>query len=487
MIQQKEKANKMKYRKLFFLIPAIALLSIPVSMAQEVWTLEECVRHAVENNVEIRSALINEELNKINTLQARHDRYPSLNASSNFGNNFGRTIDPATNQFRSQNLTFNSWSLNVSLPVFNGFAIANSIKQAELQQQASAYETKQVQDDIQLTVVTFYLNVLFAEDNLENALNQLEISTSQMERMQRMIDAGAAPRGEIFDLQVQVALDEERVVMAQNAVNQAMIQLKNLLVLDPTDDIVLDRPDLEVPESDPLLSLDFEVLYNRALETQSSIRGSELQIRAAEKGEKIAAGSMMPSLFIGGSLSTNYSSRAQEIDGFQTVLEEFPATINGDAAIIGIPNVVPNLSDQAYFDQLEANFGYGVGLTLSIPIYNNFRNRHNVQRAKLNTIRVQNQDELLRQQLRSNISQAQADARAASKSYQAAQRALDASEMALRNAERKLDAGTATAFELVNAQNVLNNSRNNVLQSRYDYIFKLKVIDYYLGNPITLD
>ncbi|TVQ46257.1 MAG: TolC family protein [Saprospirales bacterium] len=477
----------MNYKKLFFLIPAIAILSTTSAIAQEVWTLEECVRHAVENNIEIRNILVNEELNKINTLQARHDRYPSLTANSNLGNNFGRTIDPSTNQFRSQNLTFNSWSFNVSVPVFNGFAITNSIKQAELQQQASAYETKQVLDDIQLTVVTFYLNVLFAEDNLSNARNQLEISTRQMERMQRLIDAGAMSRGEIFDLQVQVALDEERMVMAENAVNQAMIQLKNLLVLDPDKEMVLDRPELEVPEADPLLTIDFQSLYNRALETQASVKSSELQIQAAEKGEKIAASAMMPSLFLGGSLSTNYSSRAQEIAGFQTVLEEVPATINGETAIIGFPNVVPNLRDQAYFDQLEANFGYGVGLTLSIPIYNNYRNRHNVQRAKLNTIRTQNQDELLRQRLRTNISQAQADARAASKSYQAAQRAVDASEMALRNAERKLDAGTATAFELVNAQNVLNNSRNNVLQSKYDYIFKLKVIDYYLGNPITLD
>ena len=477
----------MKYSKLFFLIPAIVLLSIPTSMAQEVWTLEECVRYAVENNIEIRNALVNEELNKINTLQARHDRYPSLTANSNLGNNFGRTIDPSTNQFRSQNLTFNSWSFNFSVPVFNGFAISNSIKQAELQQQASVYESKQILDDIQLTVVTFYLNVLFAEDNLNNARNQLEISRRQFERMQLLIDAGAISRGEIFDLQVQVALNEEREVMAENAVDQSMIQLKNLLMLDPEEQIILDRPELDVPEADPLLAIDFQVLYNRALETQSSIKGSELQIQAAEKGEKIAIGSLMPGIFLGGSLSSNYSSRAQEITGFQTVFEEIPATINGDAALIGFPNIVPSFSEQAYFDQLEANFGYGVGITLSIPIYNNFRNRHNVQRAKLNTIRVQNQNELLRQRLRTNISQAQADARAASKSYQAAQRALDASDMAMRNAERKLQAGTATAFELVNAQNVLNNSRNNLLQSRYDYIFKLKVIDYYLGNPITLD
>jgi len=476
------------FKRLILYFLGFAAINSPSSLfSQEVWTLEECVRHAVENNIEIRNALVNEELIKINTLQARHDRFPSLTANSNLGNNFGRTIDPSTNQFRSQNLTFNSWSFNVSIPVFNGFAITNSIKQAELQQRAASYDTKQVLDDIQLTVVTFYLNALFAEDNLTNARNQLEISTRQMERMQRLIDAGAMSRGEIFDLQVQVALDEERVVMGENAVDQAMIQLKNLLMLDPAEQMQLDRPELDVPEADPLLTIDFQLLYNRALETQASVKSSELQIQAAEKGEKVASGSLMPSIFLGGSLSSNYSSRAQEITGFQTVFDEIPATINGDAALIGFPNVVPNFRDQAYFDQLEANFGYGVGLTLSIPIYNNFRNRHNVQRAKLNTIRVQNQDELLRQRLRTSISQAQADARAASKSYQAAQRALDASEMALRNSERKLEAGTATAFELVNAQNVLNNSRNNVLQSRYDYIFKLKVIDYYLGNPITLD
>ncbi len=477
----------MKFSSLLFFIGCLTFANISSSQAQEVWTLEDCVRHAIENNLDIRNALINEEMASIGSRQARHNRYPSLNASTNIGNNFGRTIDPSTNQFRTESLTFNSWSLNVSVPIFNGFAIARSIKQAEYQERAAEYDTRQTIDNMQLNVVTYYLNVLFAEDNLDNALRQLEISQRQLERMESLIEAGVSAATEIYDLRVQVALDEERVVMAENAVEQGMLQLKNLLMLEPGYQMELDRPDLEIPETDPLLTTDFQYLYERALDNQAVVKSSEMQIKSAEMGEKIAEGRLLPSINFGGSLSTNYSNRGQEIRGFENVLDEFPAFINGEPSVIAIPSTVPKFGDQAYVDQLDANFGYGLGVTISIPIYNNLNSRLNVQRAKLNTLSAVNSDQAVRQSLKNNISQAQTEARAAALAYRAAEHSLEASESALRNAERKLEAGTATGFDLINSQNLVNNSRNNLLQAKYDYIFKLKVIDFYLGNPIVLD
>lgn len=456
-------------------------------VAQEVWSLQRCVSHALENNITLKNAVINEEMAAIAERQARHNRYPGVNASTNLGNNFGRTIDPATNQFRSQNLTFNSWSINMSVPIFNGFAIVNSIRQADLDLRAAEFDTEQARDDLSLNVVTYYLNVLFAEDNLNNALNQLDISSRQLDRMNSLIQAGAMAPSEKYDLEVQVALDEEQVVQARNGVDQSMVQLKNLLLLDPDREIQLERPDLEVPESEPLLNMDFATLYRRALESQASIKSSELQIESSRLGEKIASGSLMPSVSFGGSVSTNYSSRAQMISGFEFELNQIPVAIDGEPAILSLLNEVPVLEDQSYLDQLDANFGYGVGLTVTIPIYNKLSNRLNYQRAKLNTVLIENSDEQLRQNLRTNVSQARSDARAAAKAFAAAQKSLEASEMALNNAERKLEAGTATSFDLINSQNQLNTTRNNLLQARYDYIFKLKVIDYYLGNPIILD
>ncbi|TVR76642.1 MAG: TolC family protein [Saprospirales bacterium] len=472
-------------KSLIFLITSLCFSGLV--FGQEVWTLQECVQHAVQNNITIKNSLLNEEMAKIDLQQARHNQYPFVNANTNFGNNFGRTIDPATNQFRSQTLTFNSWSVNFGMPIFNGFAIKNRIQQAEYQLESRQFDTQQTLDDIQLNVVTFYLNVLFAEDNLENALNQLEISTRQLDRVNSLIRAGSLPASDRYDLQVQVAIDEERVIQAQNAVDQSLIQLKNLLLLDPEKEIVLDRPELEVPESESLLNIAFPTLYNRALENQAMIQSSDRQIKASVMGEKIAASGLWPTLSIGGSFSTNYSNRAQRLSGTELDFADLPATINGVPVIISLPNPVPVFEDHPYFSQLESNFGYGIGISLSIPIYNNYSNQLNLQRAKLNTIMAQNADEQIRQNLRTNISQARADAKAASQAYRAAERSLEASEVALRNAERKLEVGTATTFDLINSQNLLINSRNNLLQAKYDYIFKLKVIDYYLGNPIVLD
>ncbi len=476
----------MKSTKFIWFASVVMLLGFKAD-GQEVWTLEQCVRHALENNLSIKNALLNEQMAVLNKNQAGHNRYPSLNANTNFGNNFGRTIDPATNQFRSQNLTFNSWSLNFNMPIFNGFAISNRIKQARAELEASQYDTKQTKDDIQLNVVTFYLNVLFAEDNLENAENQLEISTRQLERMNTMIRAGAAPASERYDLEVQVALDEERLIQAENAVEQSLIELKNLLQLDPTKEIELDRPDLEIPDSDPLLAVDFQTLYNRALESQSMVKSSERQIEAARLGEKIASGGRLPSVSFGGSISTNYSNRAQRITDIEIVQQNLPVAVNGVPVVLTLPSEMPVLEDNPYFSQLDENFGYGVGITVSIPIYNNLSNRINHQRARLNTIQAENASEQIRQNLRTNVSEARANARAALQAYRAAERSLEASQIALDNAERKLEAGTATTFDLINSQNLLNNSRNNLLQAQYDFIFKLKVIDYYLGNPLTLD
>ncbi len=476
----------MKITKIIWIASVVVLFGFKAE-GQEVWTLEECVRHALENNLSIKNALLNEQMAVLSKNQAGHNRYPSLNATTNFGNNFGRTIDPATNQFRSQNLTFNSWSLNFNMPIFNGFAISNRIKQARAELKASQYDTKQTKDDIQLNVVTFYLNVLFAEDNLENANNQLEISTRQLERMNAMIRAGAAPASERYDLEVQVAMDEERVVQAENAVEQSLIELKNLLQLDPTKEIELDRPELEVPDSDPLLAVDFQTLYNNALESQSMVRSSERQIEAARLGEEIASGGMLPSVSFGGSISTNYSNRAQRITDIEIVQQNLPVAVNGVPVVLTLPSEMPVLEDNPYFSQLDENFGYGVGITVSIPIYNNLSNRINYQRARLNTIQAENASEQIKQNLRTSVSEARANARAALQAYRAAERSLEASQIALDNAERKLEAGTATTFDLINSQNLLNNSRNNLLQAQYDFIFKLKVIDYYLGNPLTLD
>ncbi len=460
------------------------LLFAFVSQAQEEWSLLRCIEHAIENNLTIKQAEINVDFAKIDETQSKHNRYPNLNFGSSLNSNFGRSTDPITNTNITQNFISNNLSLSSGVTIFNGFRIANSIKKSAIDTKASEYDLQQSKRDISLNVANSYLNVLFADENLAIAQSQLSTSQEQLIQTQRLIDAGVRPENESLDILAQIANNEQIVIGAENSKEIALLGLKQLLRLDPDVSMILTAPsDINVV-SDPDV-LTFNEVYNSAIQAQYSIKAADLRVESAHMNEKISKAGLMPNLSFGASIGSNYSNRGMSVE-FLTERVGQIIFINGIEAEIETDQEIPIFSDNPYFNQLDENLSYGFGLSLNYPIYNNLSNKLGVERAKLNIINAQNLSEQARDGLKTTVQQALADAKASKRKLNAAEKSVKAQQASFNNAEKKFNAGTINTFEYVSIKNALLEAEVNAVLSKYEYLFAMKVLDFYMGKPINI-
>lgn len=471
--------------RLIALSCVIALWSSP-TIAQDIWNLEKCINHAMQNNIDIQQGRLSIEQANITNKEATHSRYPSLNGSTNLGLNFGRTIDPTNNEFITQSFLSNGISLSTNVTLYSGGKINNTIKQSEINQESSNYAVKQTERDIALLVANTYLNVLFAEENLKNAEAQQNLNTEQYNQVESLINAGVRPANELLDLEAQIARGEQSIITQQNAVIIAMLNLKQLLLLEPGFQMILKRPsDVEVLSDAGIIS--FDEIYNAALSSQPGIRAAELDVRSAQLDEKIAKSSLYPSVSLGGTLGSNYSNQGLRIDEIVQTLNPTPVLINNDPAIITFSGQEALTSKNPYINQLDENLSYGFGLGVNIPIYNNYKVKAGMESARLSTINSTLNVEKQKNALKTNVQQALADAQAASKSYQAALKSRNAQSAAYNNATKQYELGAINSFDYVNSRALLDNAEISLIIAKYDYIFKAKVVDFYMGRPISLD
>lgn len=461
----------------------IALWSATAT-AQDVWNLERCINHALQNNIEIQQGRLGVEQADIDYKTAKHSRYPSLSAGTNLGLNFGRTIDPTNNEFITQSFLSNGISLSSNVFLYNAGRIRNAIKQAEINQESANYTVKQSERDMALFVAQSYLNVLFAEENLKNAVAQQELTQEQYNQVEKLINAGVRPANELLDLNAQLARGEQSIITQENAVTIAMLALKQQLMLDPGYQMILDRPaDVEIISDADVIT--FDEIYQSALGNQPGIRAAELDMRAAQVGEKIAKSALYPSVTLGGSLQSNYSNQGQKIEVIETT-QDIPLEFNGVQGILTFPSQEVIRSDNPYFNQIDENLSYGFGLGVNIPIYSNYQNRSRIESAKLNIMSSALNIERQKNTLKTNVQQALADTKAASKSYQAAEKSRDAQLAAYNNAKKQYELGAINSFDFVNARALLDSAEISLIIAKYDYLFKAKVVDFYMGRPISL-
>ena len=464
-------------------------------IAQETWSLEKCVRYAQQNSLTIKQAQYGIQNAELNAKQQRFNRLPSVNGSMSAGVQFGRTIDPTTNSFNNDRIGFNSYSLNAGVTVFNGNRINNAIKQSKIDLEAAVLDAEASVNDISLLVASAYLNILLAEEQLENAKNRLELSQEQLDQTEKMIQAGTLPVNDRLDFVAQIALDEQTIIEAENQVNINYLNLKQLMVLDPSQDIRIVKPDIAVPSDANPEAFTLEQVYSSALGTQPQVKAGDLRIESAKYQELLAKGNLLPRVSIFDGLSTNYSSIAKDFlnpntDNAMLVLEETgrPVVVNGQEAIVqefftsGV--VFPNKS---YTDQLNENFGQNVGISVQVPIYNNHFNRISMERARVNALNAEVSSRQIRQTLKTNVQRAIADAKAAKESFKAAQRSVDAAEAAYDNSQKRFDLGAINTLEFSTARNNFDRAQVELTRAKFQYIFNLKIVDFYLGKELKLD
>lgn len=446
-------------------------------------TLQQCIDYALAHNITIQQAALSEDLAKIGVNQSTMNLFPNLNGFASNNYYYGRSIDPNTNAFTNDQVRSNSFSLSSSVTLFEGFTLQNTLKQSKLNYMASRYDLQKVQNDVALNVVTFYLQVLYNKELLTVSTGQRDATRLQRDRTIRMFEAGALSKSNALDMESQLAQDEVRLITAQSQYDQAVLGLKQLLEMDTVKDFSIVAPVIEPPAMNASYT-DVNAIYTTALTNQPDIKSYEYRVRSSEKGVAIARGFISPRLTGNGSVSTQYATSKQDVKYTQGPPEVVGFT-QDSVPVYSLFSSNATFTKTPFNDQLDQNLSKTVGLSLSIPLFNNWQAHNGIRRAKINL--QQSQLNLLTAQkgLLKSIQQAVADAQASNQKLVAGQKSVDALTESSNYNEQKYNLGLISTYDYLLSKNNLARAQADLLQAKYDYIFRLKVIDFYLGKPLA--
>ena len=458
------------------------LLGLQASTAQKAWSLLECIDYALVNNIAVKQNEVSAELARLSVAQSRYSMLPTLNTSVGRNYNFGRTIDPFTNQFTTQQVESDNWSLNTGVTLFNGFQLQNTLKQSQLNYLAGKSDLQKIKNDISLNVISSYLQVLYTKEQMKVAQARVEQSREQRDRILRLVNAGSAVQGTLLDAEAQLTNEELSRITAENQLISARLAITQLLQLNSPEGFDVLDPSVEIP-AENILSMTPAQLYDLALANLPEIKAADNRILSAEKGVSIAKAALMPRLSAFGQLSSFYSSSAKTVAGVEFEgLVPNGVTTAGDTVLV--PSFNTRLADESYRNQLDQNYNKAFGLSLSVPLFNGFNGQFGVRRARLNLENARYASQQVRNQLYQSIQQAHTDAQAAAKRYEATARSLRSFEESYSYAEKRFNAGLINSLEYLTVTNNVTRSKVELLQAKYDYIFRLKVLDFYAGKPL---
>lgn len=454
-------------KKLILLLPILCLLFFNSSKAQQEWSLEDCILYAYENNISIQQQALTTQYNENLLKQSKFNQLPNLNAGLNHRYTWGRALDETTYRFTENQKSVQSGvNLASSVTVFQGLQQRNTIQQNEFNLMASLQDLEKLKNDISMLLAAGYLQILFNMELLDVAEITHETTLQQVERTAKLVEAGSLARGSLFEIQAQAAREELNVIEAQNALEISYLTLTQMLDLDSVGDFEIVIPEFGDVARDPIV-LTVEEVYNEGLGILPRIQSAELQVESAEKGLSIAKGMRSPSLTLNGGYGTSYSDFRQLLVGVDEDLN-------------------PIWEDYPFWDQLKDNRNAYLTLGLSIPIFNKTMISTNISNARLGVMNYELSLETAKMDLYKSIQQAYADAKAARRAYIATETALVSMEESFKYTEEKYEVGLVNAVDYNIELSRLTNTQSDLLQAKYDYIFKIKVLDFYRGIPIRL-
>ncbi|MDR1984806.1 MAG: TolC family protein [Prevotellaceae bacterium] len=416
--------------------------------AQKQWTLQECIRYAKENSITVKMQQISQQNQEIRVNTAKNQRLPNLTATANQTFSFGRGASPADNSYQSLNSGSTSLSVSTSVPVFTGFQIPNSIAAAKLDLHAVIADFEKAREDIELAVISAYLQILYNKELLEITKNQNELSIQQLNRIEEMYKLGKASEAQVYEIKSQTANDALAIVQAKNDLQLSVLALTQLLELKSPEGFDIETPNTDM---DFLLPSNPEQTYANALTTRAAVRADEYRLASSAKAVKVAQSGYYPQLSFGAGYSNNYYK------------------ING-------------LSNLSLSQQLKNNESKYLGFYLNIPIFNRFETRNNIRAAKLSVKNQELQLENTKKNLYKEIQQAYYNATGAHEKYKSAETALESAKKAYEFAKEKFENGRSTTYEFNDARTNLMKSEANLSQAKYDYIFRKKILDFYNGQ-----
>jgi outer membrane protein len=478
----------MKFSKTFTIL-FVALISLS-TQAQEMkqWDLEACVNHAYENSLTVQRSQLALKDNEALVKQGKLSRLPTLNMNVFNSWRWGRSIDPTTNLFTTQRINSNGANASSNFLLYQGSRLSRSIKQGEMNVQASMYDLEKEKIVVALDVVFGYLQIIFTRELLENAREQLKTTKTQMDQTAKFVDAGSLPITNLLDLQSQVAGNEVDVINAENDVNLAVLQLKQFLQIPAEEPFDIVTPDFSASNY-AFVTMSVGEVFETAEQTQPEIKSADIQIESAQMGVKIARSDHIPQVGLQGQFFTNYSDQNKEFTGAEQIPDQFnPIGFlqSNPSEIVVEPTFRTFFNDINIPTQWADNRSWSAGFNIAVPIFNGWSTQTNVQRAKIQEDLAEINAIEARNVLRQTIETAYNDAQAAAKVFEAAQKQVDALEESFRATEKSYNLGAVNFVDYQVASFNLFSARSSQVRSKFDYIFKLKVLDFYLGNPLTL-
>lgn len=446
------------------------------------WSLEQCINYAWDHNLQVKQAEISQRISKNTLLQSKANVLPSINAFASHTYNYGLTVNPFTNTFANKEVTADNYAISGSLTLFSGFQNYNTIKESEYSYQASTLDLQYNKNNIALNIAQGYLQILLNKELLAQADSQQSISSQQVERTKKLVDAGSLARSNLLDVESQEANDEVNMVNAQNQLDLAKLALAQLLDLDSVQMLTIVSPEIIIPENAGLDEP--EKIYNKALTTQPDVQSAELKWESSERSQAVSRGGLYPKLTMTGTIGTGYSTANTEVVGQTTTIDTIYTTVPGVDVLFPSSSYITRMVP--YGRQLDNNRNESFGFRLTIPIFNGLQSNIAFQNAKLNAQNAYYNYELTQINLRKTIQQAYADALAALKKYHAVQKSEAALKESFNYTQSKFDVGMATALDYNTAKSNLAKAESDLAQAKYSYVFKVKVLDFYEGKPLKL-
>ncbi|HEU4633050.1 MAG TPA: TolC family protein [Flavisolibacter sp.] len=473
----------------FFLL----LIGSSFLKAQDKWNLQRCVLYAIENNISVKQADVQARITALQVKLNEAGRYPNLGFSTSAGYNFGRSINPVTNSFENQSIFFSNFQLQSSVNLFNWFSQRYMIQASELDKKAADAATDKARNDIALNVAVAYLQTLLANEQIEISGIQIQQTRSQLENIRKQVTAGVLPELNAVELEAQLARDSATYIGAQATYQQNLIQLKALLNLDMATPFDIEKPNVASIPVESLAELQPAPVYQQALKNLPQQRVNQFRYQAAQKNIQAARASMFPTLSAFASVGSRYSSLFPDQ---QNVL----VTPTGKVDTLGFVEIAPGTIRYAVRPNFsvatkntplgrqlfDVNLSQAIGLNLSIPIFNNRQLRTNWDRAKLNAETIQLQMQQDNMNLQADIYNAYTNAVNAQQRYLAAQKGVEAAERAFSFSQKRYDVGLLQTIELITNQNNLYRSRLDALAAQYEFVFRMKLLEFYKGEGLKL-
>jgi outer membrane protein len=444
-------------KKSLIFISILLLSSQGLIFPQEkIWSLEDCIRYAIDNNIQIKQQTVQTRVQKNALDLAKLNLLPTLNGSASHDYSFGRALDQTTYEFYNQTILSDYFSLGGRTNLFSGLQNLNTIRKNKYELLAGEQDLQKIRDNVSLNVALAYLQILLDKELVTANENQLNITLQQIEKTKKLVSAGSVARGNLLQIEAQAAQEELSLINIKNQLETSYLNLTQLLELGSPAGFEIVVPEISV-DSNAIVTGNIDDIYKISRQTRPEIKSSEFMLAASEYDLKIAKGARIPSLSLSHSFMTRYSFIKDQ----------------------------PGL--QPFKDQLKNNKNYGLGVSLSIPILNGWQVNKNISNSKLSVESSQYSLEGTEKQLYKNIQQAYTDAVAALKKYNASIKAVSSNEESFRYTEQKFNVGMITPVDYNIAKTQLLNAQSDLAQSKYEFVFKTKVLDFYKGIPLNLN